>query len=132
MFNFQYKCRQLIWLRVLSRQFQTLLTVRFSGHVYACIVYKLNSTDQEIMGERAPLLARAVGGKVLGPRPGLAIVSFWQGILEIILRALALVSHTSDRHHATTKLARLQIYGCRHISQGGIDNPYLYPFYSLV
>ena len=91
------------------------------------------STDQEleIMGERAPLLARAVGGKVLGPRPGLAIVSFWQGILEIILRALALVSHTSDRHHATTKLARLQIYGC-HVSQGGIDYPYLYPFYSLV
>ena len=48
------------------------------------------------MGERAPLLAKAVGGKVLGPRPGLAIVSFWQGILEIVLRALALVSHTSD------------------------------------
>ena len=90
------------------------------------------STDQEIMGERAPLLARAVGGKVLGPRPGLAIVSFWQGILEIILRALALVSHTSDRHHAITKLARLQIYGCRHVCQGGIDDPYLYPFYSLV
>ena len=40
-------------------------------------------------------MAKAVGGKVLGPRPGLAIVSFWQGILEIVLRALALVSHTS-------------------------------------
>ena len=134
MFNFQYNCRQLIWLHVLSRQFQTLLSVRFSGHVYACIVYsyKQVSTDQEVMGERAPLLARAVGGKVLGPRPGLAIVSFWQGILEIILRALALVSHTSDRHHATTKLARLQIYGCRHVCQGGIDDPYLYPYYSLV
>ena len=47
------------------------------------------------MGERAPLLARAVGGKVLGPRPGLAIVSFWQGILEIVLRTLALVSDTA-------------------------------------
>ena len=44
------------------------------------------------MGERAPLLARAVGGRVLGPRPGLAILSFWQGILEIVLRTLALVS----------------------------------------
>ena len=51
------------------------------------------------MGERAPLLAKAVGGKVLGPRPGLAIVSFWQGILEIVLRALALVSHTSGCAH---------------------------------
>lgn len=44
------------------------------------------------MGEKVPLIARAVGGKVLGPRPGKAIVSFWQGIVEIILRAAIAVS----------------------------------------
>ena len=43
-------------------------------------------------GERVPLVARAVGGRVLGPRPGLAIVSFWQGIVEVVLRSVALVS----------------------------------------
>ena len=43
-------------------------------------------------GERVPLIARAVGGRVLGPRPGLAIVSFWQGIVEVVLRSVALVS----------------------------------------
>ena len=43
-------------------------------------------------GERIPLLARVAGGRVLGPRPGMAIVSFWQGIVEIVLRAVALVS----------------------------------------
>ena len=58
------------------------------------------------MGERAPLLAKAVGGRVLGPRPGLAIVSFWQGILEIILRALALVSHWTLYTVATGYLTR--------------------------
>ena len=42
-------------------------------------------------GEKLPLLARAVGGRVLGPRPGKAIVSFWQGIVEIVLRSVALV-----------------------------------------
>ena len=58
-------------------------------------VHALTRLGTARMGERAPLLAKAVGGKVLGPRPGLAIVSFWQGILEIVLRTLALVSHTS-------------------------------------
>lgn len=33
-----------------------------------------------------------VGRKVLGPRPGLAIVSFWQGIVEIALRVATVVS----------------------------------------
>ena len=43
------------------------------------------------MGEKVPLIARAVGGRVLGPRPGIAIVTFWQGIVEIILRGIVLV-----------------------------------------
>ncbi len=43
-------------------------------------------------GERIPLLARIGGSRVLGPRPGKAIVSFWQGIVEIVLRAIAVVS----------------------------------------
>ena len=33
----------------------------------------------------------AVAGEVLGPRPGLAVVSFSQGIVEIILRVVATV-----------------------------------------
>ena len=33
-----------------------------------------------------------VGRKVLGPHPGLAIVKFWQGVVEIILRVITLVS----------------------------------------
>ena len=33
----------------------------------------------------------AAAGAVLGPRPGLAIVSFSQGIVEIILRVVAIV-----------------------------------------
>ena len=33
-----------------------------------------------------------VGRKVLGPRPGLAVVSFWQGIVEIALRVATVVS----------------------------------------
>ncbi|XP_064393595.1 uncharacterized protein LOC135341057 isoform X2 [Halichondria panicea] len=41
--------------------------------------------------ERVPLLARVAGSRVIGPRPGKAIVSFWQGIIEIILRAIATV-----------------------------------------
>lgn len=45
-----------------------------------------------IMGEKVPLIARAVGGKVLGPRPGRAIVTFWQGVVEIILRVVIVVS----------------------------------------
>lgn len=48
------------------------------------------------MGEKIPLIARAVGGKVLGPRPGRAIVSFWQGIVEIILRVVVAVSWWLD------------------------------------
>ena len=30
-------------------------------------------------------MAAAVAGEVLGPRPGKAICSFWQGTLEIVL-----------------------------------------------
>ena len=57
-------------------------------HVLGCP----NFQNQEKMpGEKLPLLARAVGGRVLGPRPGKAIVSFWQGIVEIVLRSVALV-----------------------------------------
>ncbi len=44
-------------------------------------------------GERVPLLARVAGRRVLGPKPGRAIVTFWQGIVEIVLRAIALVSN---------------------------------------
>ena len=44
------------------------------------------------MGEKVPLIGRAVGGRVLGPRPGKAIVTFWQGIVEIILRVVVMVS----------------------------------------
>ena len=33
----------------------------------------------------------AVAGEVLGPRPGLAIVSFSQGIVEVLLRVVATV-----------------------------------------
>ncbi len=44
------------------------------------------------MGEKIPLIARAVGGKIVGPRPGRAIISFWQGVLEIILRVVVSVS----------------------------------------
>ena len=29
---------------------------------------------------------------VLGPRPGLIIVKFWQGVVEIILRVIVIVS----------------------------------------
>lgn len=29
---------------------------------------------------------------VMGPRPGLAIVKFWQGVVEIVLRILVIVS----------------------------------------
>lgn len=89
----------------LSRQFQNIADctcVLFGSRV----LYTRSRSRSRIwsrMGERAPLLAKAVGGKVLGPRPGLAIVSFWQGILEIVLRALALVSHTSD--HVTGMIA---------------------------
>ena len=68
--------------------------LRFRRSQLSCSVAVQWKVD---MGERAPLLARAVGGKVLGPRPGLAILSFWQGILEIVLRTLALVSH--GLHH---------------------------------
>ena len=46
------------------------------------------------MGEKLPLIARAIGGKVIGPRPGKAIISFWQGIVEIILRAVVTVSYS--------------------------------------
>jgi len=35
------------------------------------------------------IMADAVAAKVLGPRPGKAIVSFWQGRVEILLRFLA-------------------------------------------
>lgn len=43
-------------------------------------------------------LAGKVAGKVLGPRPGLAIVSFWGGRIEIILRILAslVTTHTQN------------------------------------
>ena len=34
-------------------------------------------------------MAEAVAGAVLGPRPGWAICSFWQGKVEIVLRILA-------------------------------------------
>ena len=34
-------------------------------------------------------MAAAIAGEVLGPRPGKAIVSFWQGGVEIGLRAAA-------------------------------------------
>lgn len=37
-------------------------------------------------------MAATVAGEVLGPRPGLAIVSFPQGILEIVLRVAAAVN----------------------------------------
>lgn len=29
---------------------------------------------------------------VMGPRPGLVIVRFWQGVVEIVLRVLLIVS----------------------------------------
>lgn len=48
--------------------------------------------SEEKMGEKVPLIARAVGGKVLGPRPGKAIVTFWQGRVEILLRVVITVS----------------------------------------
>ena len=30
--------------------------------------------------------------KVMGPRPGLAILKFWQGVVEIVLRIITIVS----------------------------------------
>ncbi len=45
-------------------------------------------------------MAEAVAGEVLGPRPGLAIVSFWQGIVEIGLRAAAAVVSFSKLENA--------------------------------
>jgi hypothetical protein len=33
-----------------------------------------------------------VAKMVMGPRPGLAIVRFWQGVVEIVLRILWIVS----------------------------------------
>ena len=37
-------------------------------------------------------MADAVASEALGPRPGIAIVSFWQGIVEIVLRVVTAVS----------------------------------------
>ncbi len=37
-------------------------------------------------------MATAAAGQLKGPRPGLAIVSFWQGIIEIGLRIASIVS----------------------------------------
>ena len=34
-------------------------------------------------------MATAIAGQVLGPRPGRAICSFWQGVVEINLRIIA-------------------------------------------
>ena len=36
-------------------------------------------------------MAAAVAGEVLGPRPGMAIVSFWQGRVEIVARTVAIL-----------------------------------------
>ena len=45
------------------------------------------------MSERTDLLERyAAEGRTLGARPGVAILSFWQGALEIVYRIVALVS----------------------------------------
>lgn len=34
----------------------------------------------------------AAAATVMGPRPGLAIVKFWQGVVEIVLRVITIVS----------------------------------------
>ena len=45
------------------------------------------------MSERTDLLERyAAEGQGLGARPGVAILSFWQGVFEIVYRIVALVS----------------------------------------
>ena len=45
------------------------------------------------MSERTDLLERyAAEGQGLGVRPGVAILSFWQGVFEIVYRIVALVS----------------------------------------
>lgn len=31
---------------------------------------------------------------VMGPRPGLVILKFWQGVVEIVFRVIAIVSST--------------------------------------
>ena len=56
------------------------------------------------MGEGVPLIARAVGGRILGPRPGKAIVTFWQGIVEIILRVISIVSRIASFSSLTPSL----------------------------
>lgn len=47
---------------------------------------------------------QAVAGEVLGPRPGIAICSFWQGRVEIFLRIVA-------------PLVRKFNAACMHVSQ---------------
>ena len=37
-------------------------------------------------------MAEAAAGQALGPRPGISILTFFQGIVEIGLRAAAIVS----------------------------------------
>ena len=44
------------------------------------------------MSERIDLLERyAAEGQTLRARPGVAILSFWQGVFEIVYRIVALV-----------------------------------------
>ena len=86
-------------------------------------------------GEKIPLLARVAGGRVLGPRPGMAIVSFWQGIVEIVLRAVALVSGTSCfRYYFAALLSRINCLCatrglvlssgvCRSVQEFNINSP---------
>ena len=107
----------------LSRQFQNIADCVLFGSRVLYTRSRSRSGIWSRMGERAPLLAKAVGGKVLGPRPGLAIVSFWQGILEIVLRALALVSHTSD--HVDSSCTLVGSIGLR-ISQDDITRGSFY------
>ena len=35
-------------------------------------------------------------GEVLGPQPSLAIVRFWQGVVEVVLRVAIMVSSSCD------------------------------------
>ena len=51
------------------------------------LAYKYS--DHRCSSKLDDTMAEAVAAKVLGPRPGKAIVSFWQGRVEIFLRFLA-------------------------------------------
>ena len=58
-------------------------------------------------------MAEAVAGKVLGPRPGKAIVSFWQGDVEILLRCLSTGVSVAQCARNTSIAPHFHVY-CSH------------------